>query len=93
MTQPGWGVYLQALERMADVHGTELGRLDTTPERTAQLRGCLEAYREMGAIIQDIVSYLQRMEDDKSKRESERTGGNGDKPDRNWRFWGSAYRP
>jgi len=77
-----------ALDRVSEIKALELTLLDTPSERTAQLRGYLAAYTEMGRIIGDIVSHLERMEDAKRKSEL-RARPVGTRSDRTW---GSPYR-
>lgn len=70
-----------------EAHSAELVRLDTPSERTAQLRGHIAAYVEMGRILEDIVSATERMEDATRQREQP------DRPvNRISRTWGSPYR-
>jgi len=77
------------LERSAEAHAAELTRLDTTPERAAQLRGYLAAYLEMGRIIDAIAATTERMEDANRQRDKHATDASDGRRNR---FWGSPYR-
>jgi hypothetical protein len=77
------------LERASEDHARELVQLDTSPERSAQLRGYLAAYLEMGRLIEAIVAAYERMEDARAERDRASTDAAEQRRARNW---GSPYR-
>jgi hypothetical protein len=77
------------LERASEEHVRELTQLDTSPERSAQLRGYVAAYLEMGRLIEAIVAAHERMEDARAERERHAADA---AEQRRARSWGSPYR-
>ncbi len=61
MASPGWPAYLAVLGKAYEAKTFELCTTNTTQEQASRIRGYLDAYRDMGGVVSDIVSKAEEL--------------------------------